>query len=422
MNGIRLWRHPNRPIAGPVIRAVCRWGGYVTIVLVVVAALGITMARVWLPGLGERKGDLEAFLSQRSARAVQITSLEAYWRGTHPRLRARGLSLLSQDGTRSAIRLEEVRARIALWPLLFGDLVFDELTVVRPVIHGKRLADGRIAIADMVPREGSSSKGSGEALVRWLLKQKELRVERGEFQWRDEMRQGAPLRVTDINLVLRSNGGRHQFGGTATLPRKLGREFSFAADFSADDIPFISADWKGRLFVNLVGLDTAELPAIAREHIPPGLQGRLNAQLWLDWKQNVLHKAEGFVRIASLEMPLPGLRIPLTAAKLEGDLTWTDDGDRWSLDLVNVLYQFDREPWRTGPIAVRADREKQVTSIQLGKLRADEFVRYISALRSRSQAVAVTRILQPGGEAHNLQITVDGPWSEIGRASCRERV
>ncbi len=62
-----------------------------------------------------------------------------------PALSVEGLALESMTGARvpTMVALEKARARLALWPLLRGEVQIVELHLVKPVITLERLADGR---------------------------------------------------------------------------------------------------------------------------------------------------------------------------------------------------------------------------------------------------------------------------------------
>src|SRR3990172_1864887 len=78
-----------------VLRHAGRWTWYAGIAILVVLAIVFAAARLLLPGLAEKKADLEAYLSRVSAHAVRIEKLDAYWEGLHPRLRAPGLAVFA---------------------------------------------------------------------------------------------------------------------------------------------------------------------------------------------------------------------------------------------------------------------------------------------------------------------------------------
>jgi uncharacterized protein (TIGR02099 family) len=402
--------------------AICRWSWYLTVASVVAAALVVTVLRVWLPSLSSEKDRIEAFLSEHAPRPVKIEQLEAYWEEFHPRLRAQGLSMLSEDGTRTGVRLDEVRLRVAWLPLLTGDLVFDELTVVRPVVSGARLTDGSIVLADIVTASADTERADGRALVRWLLRQNDIRIEDGEFVWSDLRSDSPPVRVTGINLNLRNDGERHRFGGSAKLPYDITREVSFAADIRSAGIPYVESGWDGSIYVHAVDLNVARLPDIVREQLPPRLDGELNVQVWTEWNGNALRKADGFVRVRGLSLALPRMRVPFEASTLEGELAWNRSESGWRLELSNLLLAFEDRPWPVGSLVAERDLVTETLRIEAGRIRADEIVRLVGELESSAKTVELIKDLQPGGEARDVKLTVSGPWAEPRGYSLQGRI
>jgi len=404
------------------VLAICRWSWYLTVASVVAAALVVTVLRVWLPSLSNDKDQIEAFLSERAPRPVKIERLEAYWEGFHPRLRAQGLSVLSEDGSRAAVRLDELRLRVAWLPLLKGDLVFDELTAVRPVLRGARLNDGSIVLADIVAASSDTERADGRALVRWLLRQNDIRIEDGEFVWTDVSAGDAPVRVTGINLQLSNDGERHRFGGSATLPFDITREVSFAADIRSAGIPFVESRWDGSIYLHAVDLNVEKLPDIVREQLPPGLDGELNTQVWTEWSDNTLRKADGFVGITGLSVALPRLRIPFKASTMEGELAWTRGKSGWRLELSNLLLAFEDRSWPVGKVIAERNDDNETLRIEAERIRAGEIARLVGELKSSAKAVELIKELQPTGEARDVKLTVSGPWSDPVGYSLRGRI
>lgn len=412
-------RHPAAHAAGVCARVICRWTWYLSAVLLVAIAIAVTFLRFWIPSLGERKAELEAFLSEKSARPVQIERLDAYWQGMYPQLRAQGLSLRSADGTKALIRLEEVRLRLSWTPLLFGKLVFNELTLVRPVLQVTRLADGRIALADIVPAN-DKKVAEGGIFLGWLMRQSEIQIEGGELHWVDLQTADAPLRITQINLNLRNSGDRHQFAGSARLPERISKDVKIVADLKG--VPIKDPEWQGKLYLHAVDLNIGNLPRILLERLPPGLTGRLNTQLWTEWKQNRLQNAEGFIGVGALKVPVPGMKVPLEVKELRGTLAWDGDADGWELGLDDLRVTFKDEPWLVGKAEVWADKKRDVTGIRVSRVRLDELMRLVNVMESKAKPLEIVRRVQPAGEIRDLFVRLKGPWSSIEQFSLEAQV
>jgi len=404
------------------LRRLLRWGAYLGVLLVLVGAIAVTVLRLWLPTLGERKDELEQFLSQHSTVPVRIERLEVYWEGLSPRVRAGGVSLLAASGGPAVASLDELRLRLALLPLLTGDFVFDELTVVRPVLQGVRLGDGRIVLAEMVGAEGDDGGGQGRALLHWLLQQSEVRVERGRFVWIDQRAGEAPLAIDDINLYLRNSGERHQFGGTASLPRAICTDLSFRADIRSDGVPFLDADMDGRVYLHALDLDLDAFPAVLREAMPANTHGRVSTQVWSEWSGGTLEGVEGFLGVQNLVYGLPWLKEPLRVARGEGNVTWHSTEDNFKLVLEGLSVQLDDHPWPVGKVVIEHDAGREHTRVAMQRLQVREMSGLIDRLRDPPARLLSVPLLAPRGEVSDLTLELEGPWSAPHLGSLRARI
>jgi len=382
------------------------------VLVVLVGAISLTVLRLWLPTLGERKDELEQFLSRHSTAPVHIEKLAVYWEGLSPRVRADGVSLLAADGQRKVASFEQLRLRLAVLPLLTGGFVFDELTVVHPVLQGARLADGRIVLAEMVGAEPGAGDGTqSRALLRWLLQQSDVRVEGGRFVWRDQ-RAGKPaLTIDDINLYLRNDGERHRFGGTARLPSEICSDLSFRADIRTDGIPYVDAPMNGRVYLHAVELDLDALPPVVRELLPPDSHGRVSTQVWSDWTDGRLGGVDGYLAVNGLSWPLPWLKEPLRVAHAEGNAYWHRADDGFQLRLGGVSVNLDEQPWPVGEVVVEYDAAHERTRVAVQRLQAREVSNLIERLRDPPGRLLEVPKLAPQGEVQQLTLQMDGPWN-----------
>ncbi|MCG6872257.1 MAG: TIGR02099 family protein [Gammaproteobacteria bacterium] len=410
----RLWKGDWSSPAGRAAHrgalAVARWGWYLGVVLVVVAALGITAARFWLPSLSERKAELETILAERSHRTVTIEHLETFWRGLHPHLRARGISLLAREENRPVARLDELHLRVSLLPLLRGKVGFDEITIVRPVLHMTRQSDGRITLGDIGTPGGAASSDS---FARWILQRSNIRVEDGVFYWRDHIAAAPDLRVSHIDVSLRNDGDRHRVSGRARLPARISHDVTLSADFRSEGIPFVDRDpWNGRFYMHAVALNLGELPTIVRQALPAELGGQVNTQLWLDFKNDRLRAADGFVGLATLRVPVPGLAQPLEARNVQGQLSWSEEKDGWALRLSRLFLQLDQQPWPVEEVAVRFRRDSGETTVHVDHIRADDLSRLAMHFEGEDRVLELLRKLQPRGHVRDFDLTLTGPWKQ----------
>lgn len=242
---------------------------YVTSALLLLAlAIVYLVARLWLPTIVDKKPEIEAWLSQKSAHQVRIGQLETFWRGLYPGVRLTGVRVYAGGRTVPAVQLRELHVSLDWIPLLWGEVRIDRLRVVGPQLSFERLKDGRFRVTGFEPVPAGADQADGEVFVDWLFRQRRLEIADGELQWVDHRDPGHVLYFKAVNLTLDNRGDRHRLEFRAAFPGSLCRDCTFVADVRGN--PFRHEAWQGHLQLRAVGLDVGALPAILGERLPRG--------------------------------------------------------------------------------------------------------------------------------------------------------
>lgn len=351
---------------GRVTWHVSRWALYLSIVVLVLLAAALTVARYTLPMIEQRKSDLEQYLSNRSGHRVRIESLHAYWDGLHPGAKVTGLQVYAADGIRPAIRLSEVRLSLALSPLLWGKLEINSLVLVHPSLALERQDDGHFRIFGFDPLH-AAEQGGGEKFVAWLFQQGRLAIENGDLQWFDRREAGSAVHFSRVNLSLSNSGNRHQLGFSAEFPPAMCRQCSLVFDIHGN--PFSAPDWDGSIYLHAADLDITALPLIVREKLPATLRGKFSVQLWSEWEQARPVSVRGNVHVAGLVLPVPGWGSPVKIREAGGDMDWTAKDAGWRLDVANPMIGLIGPAWPAGHLRLVYQpnaSQVQVTHVDLG--------------------------------------------------------
>ena len=176
---------------------------YIGIILFVLATVALTVFRYWLPALSERKAEIETFVSQQIGQQVTVGAMSADWRGLYPSLHIKDLTLHAEDGKDEKIGLEELSLSLDLVPLLQGRFVFRQVTLQKPRIEIVRTADGEIHIGhlpSLTRKDGKPDRNIFDI----LFQQRIVVIEDGIIEWRDELLEEPPLRLSDVNIGLES--------------------------------------------------------------------------------------------------------------------------------------------------------------------------------------------------------------------------
>lgn len=342
------------------LRPLARWAWYASAAMLVLLALAYTLARLWLPGVVDRKADIESYLSRTSGHPIRLEQVAAYWDGLYPGLRLRGLEVYAADRPRPAIRLSELRLSVALLPLMWGEVRIKNLVLVRPRLALERLPDARYRISGFDP-VAADEHARDDGFVGWLFRQGGLVIEDGELQWFDHRDPTTALHLTHVNLDLRNDGSRHRLGLRAAFPPDLCRECSLAADIRGD--PFASHEWGGEIYLHAQGLNVAGLPRLVREQLPDSLRGRFSLEIWSDWRAGRAHRFEGTVGVTEMSLPLP---TPLNVREARAGVRWSGRADDWRLDLSDLTLGLRGPAWPAGDARIRYTPGE--TRIEVGQL------------------------------------------------------
>ncbi len=360
-----------------MLRHALRYVWFATAAVLALLAVVFTIARLYLPALAERKTELEAYLSRKTAHLVRIEQLSAYWDGLHPGLHLRGLTVFAGDQARPAVRLEELRMSFALLPLLWGEVQIQALVMHAPRLSMERLADGRIRISGFTPGSGEKRAEDGEGFLRWLFRQPRLAIENGELQWFDHREPQATLYFKNVDLSLRNRGERYQLGFTATFPPGVCASCAFAADLYGNPL-LLGGPWGGEIYVRARGVDHARLPLVLRERLPAGLAGRFDVELWSHWVEGRPQQVYGELAVADLRLPLPAFTRPFVLPEIRADLEWQRAGKGWQLDLRRLALGLSGPAWDAGHL--RVVRRPQGLSVRARYIDLGDFSALIDTL------------------------------------------
>ena len=390
-----------RRLARPLARLSYQLSAIVLVLLVLAYGVG----RLWLPTLAERKAEIAQYLSQRSSYHVEMEALEPYWQGLNPGLRIFGFKVYAPDSRRLAIQLDEVRISLSWLRLVSGRVAINSLVLVQPSLTFERLADGRLRISGLDTLNAGPPSEEDEGFIQWLLRQNELAIEDGELQWIDHMSSDAPLLLTSVNMSLRNSGSRHHMEFEAVFPRNMCTECRLIADVKGN--PLHSDPWRGEMYVGAKGLNTRTLPAIVREKLPTGLEGRLSAQLWSEWRAARPVAVHGKIEAAALQLPIPGYK-PVAIKQVTTEVKWaaSDDGERWRLDMDKVLVGLVNRPWSAGKI--RLEHRAQENLLRIRHLNLDDISAFVGRLPETDAVPPWLRATKPTGEIDDFVLRLQG--------------
>ena len=222
-----------------------------TLALVARVSLGLVLS-AWLAVLGvwgalhwvivPRIDDFRPWLEDQASRAlglsVRIGAVSAQSTGLVPSFELNQVRFLDAQG-REALRLP--RVVLALSPRSLLNQGFEQLYVDQPELDIRRAADGRIFVAGL---EMTQLQGRDPAAADWFFSQREFVIHQGRVRWTDEMRGAPALALSQVNLLVRNAGRRHDIRLDATPPPAWGERFSLQGRLQQPLLSMEHARWQ----------------------------------------------------------------------------------------------------------------------------------------------------------------------------------
>ena len=331
-------------------------------VLIVSAAVLVSVARALLPHIDRYSGEIRTWLSREVNQPVAFDQISADWRGWTPVIEVSNLRLKDrQDGhvltsfqsARISIDLVRSFARHQLSP--------GALTVSGAHISLARDADGSIRVEGTAPNDLQATGLQQNALAYWLQRQRKLTIESAAITWRDQRSLFKPLVFSRVTLSLRSDGDRHQLEGTAQLPDAAHSRFRFVLDAKGD---LLTPLWSGQLYLEGEGIKPSTLLQYSGWLGLEIVGGTLDFKVWTDWRNARLMDVSGHVAADGVDVGTHTRRIHLERA--HGNIAARRDTPQsWYLSADHLIIVTPNGSWPDTSIDLALDKPDDQTEHSL---------------------------------------------------------
>ena len=320
----------------------------------VLLALLLTLARLWLPVGGAYRGDIERVLSEALHARVSIGEVSSRLSGFTPALRLEQVSLQPEGSDRPPLRLSDVTlaldplASLRAWQLVPGVIT---LHVQRLEIARDAAGHWSVGGFGAVGGEGAAEPAPPVALEQalgWLRSLPDARIRADVVDL--NLAGSPPLRerIEGAALTLHNSGTSYRAQLDLSGAARLGKGLRLAVAAELPDTD--PAGWAIRAHVQA---DDLRLPAwwalLAGADTAPA-QGVLDASLWLDWR-------EGRWRSVSGEWLAQGVHFAVTEAafgaqrygRLGARFDWQALGEGgWRLRAGDIVFERNGFAWPAG--------------------------------------------------------------------------
>ncbi len=342
MTGLKRWLRRLRTLLWTALAMV-----------IIGAAVLVGIGKLLMPYSERYKPRLEAVLSEQFNHPVRLEGFTGEWKAFGPRISLEGVTLLgaaSGQGDlaiqRAALDIKPLNALLSGRPLYSFEIIGADLALTRD-------AEGRFELSGLglSGRKMGDADSSSNSGLSHLARLGEVRLQDSSFSYADPENE-IEVQLIGIDGRLQMAGDRLALEVQASLSNA--RRNRVLGDFSATVLAELR---DGNRLANIqFQVETGELimeeltARIPREELQ-AVSGRLNAQLWGSWAQELPLELAGVVDLRDVDLPT-GEKV-LRLDHLNSRLNWRwEDKTNWRIDLADMRVEENGRDWTSPSIAV----------------------------------------------------------------------
>jgi len=337
-----------------VIHKIKKATRHLLLVLLIVMAISLSVARFFLLGVENYKTALENKIYELTEIQLEIGTLAANMRGFNPEIVLKNIHLVDSESRRkSPVKLEQLRLGINLLDLIFTQQLLPSswVTLVGVELSIVRNEDGSLSIV------GLNSAESEQPF--WLLKGRRYEVLKSKITWLDKQRHAEPLKFEHIDLLIKNeiSSEKHEIHLISQLPESIGE--SLRVSMTVQGNVFEKDNINGLVYIKGKDLKLAEVLTGA---YPLGLEiieGNGDFELWSQWEKSKNIALTGNVQATNLSIQkqtnkkkktfkIDQLRTAFNVSKLVSG---------WQLGVSDFNMQTAEKEWPAANFKVSANHE-----------------------------------------------------------------
>ncbi len=396
----------------PSSRQIKRWLLYAVALVVVSAAVVLSVSRVLISNVESYRVDIENLASAYLAHAVKIESIDARISGLKPVLVFNQVRLMDKTGQREIVSFSEAEVSLDIYQSWRQQqLVPSEIVIAGIELAVTRLSNDTILIQDLeidsLATQQESDIRDEFDLTDWLFQHSHLAIKDSVVIWKDQKTGLQSLRFDDVNLQLQNNERQHTLSGKIALPRQVGKKFEIA--ISIDGNVRLPTTWQGQLFLRADDVNLHHLGNYLEFEKTTIHNGRGDFALWADINKGRVEHFSADVALHSLDLEAPYLRQRTRMDLLSGLFDFANHKAGWSLAIDRFQLVDTGIVWPVTRLGIRQEDANESGPASL-KLTAAYF-----RLQDISRLLVATTLLptdinswlrqaSPSGDVINLQL------------------
>ncbi len=388
-----------------------RWVGGTIAVVLIGAAVLLTVLRLALPFAGEYRAALEDRVADYLESPVSIGSMEVEWHGLGPRLRLVDLRLEGPPPAHQPVHFDEAFVDIGLAPGSGDDLpVFiRSISLVGLNLEVALDESGQLAmLGERVPVERVIPKGeTPPPFVRriggWLLGTGRLQLLDASIDLVSA--DGDRSRISDIDLRLVNDDDHHRAALSMQLPPDWGDSIDVVFDVTGADIGDW-AEWSGRVWVDASDLALRRWSGLYPELPVHVRDGRATFAAWIDFGGGRLREVALQGDGNNLALAGGPMEAPAAFERIAGRLRWQSHSDgEWQVDVGDLEVQRGGRTWPASGVSVARESADGGARWHVGAdfLRIEDALALARLMPLVDELPPEFRPLAPKGDMFDLQ-------------------
>ncbi len=325
---------------------------YTLVALIILLAIGISAARVFLPDVEGYRSYVEQQLAKVIEHPVKIGDLNAFMSGITPVVVFHDVKLMSRKKERVILEISKIRIGFSLWRSIKEARIIPniytidgiELAIIRKK-NGKILVQD-VDVADIGGAFTDQELSNNNELSQWLFNRSSLIIQNSSIIWHDKKRQTDPTYFKNVTFKLRNSFNRHQFNGEFILSqteKEKPKKLELALDVYGDMLDPIK--WVGKFYAKGKNIDASEWgfkPVIMDILVE---QGQMDFEMWGDWVAGELNKISADVTATNVVLQRLKNKAHANVQLLSGLIKWDKEQDDWDLSIEKLKFISEKGAW-----------------------------------------------------------------------------
>lgn len=430
-------RKPRTSLSKRLASALWRWCWRLVAFALIVAAVGLTLARILLPFAGEYRGELEQRVESYIGTEVTIGALDIGWHGFVPRVRLTDVAIDTAGPVRETVAFEQAYVTVLpSWEDGAPGVRIAGVSLLGLQLSARIDDDGRIHVlgamldpaALRAPATSAATEGeatadaTGTGAPPAAALAGVFRI--GRLQLLDTTLvitgpDGTVSRWQDVELRLANAGDRHRLSLRVVPPERWGGRLQALLEF--DGRPADYRDWRGRLFV-----DGEALALDAWLDLWPGApvrvdSGRLDATLWSEWNGGRLIDAQLELGLDDLALQRRAGDAAVAFERIAARLRlWQPDPSQWQVDAGGLEVRRNGRDWGPDAGLSFALEDGGGWRLAAGFARLDDVAAAARVLPLPATVHDRLAALDPAGEIQRAGLAVNGDGTFRLRSDFRD--